>query len=87
MRTDIVNKIDLMCEECGYRWTINPQPLMMPDAEWLVLVCPNCLKTTTKLDWRGGTKLPLESRGYWSHRYSEGKRLVVLPSTYSVEEM
>ncbi len=87
MRTDIVNKIDLMCEECGHQWTINPQPLLLPGQEWLVLVCPNCLKTTTKLDWRGGTKFPREGKGYWSHHYAEGKRLVVLPSTYSTEEM
>jgi len=78
MRTDITNKIDLMCKECGHQWTINPQPQMMPDDEWLIVCCPNCLKTTIKLDWRGATRFPLG--------WGRGS-LVVLPSTFSTEEM
>jgi len=77
MRTDIVDRIDLMCEECGHQWTINPQPQLMPDYEWIILCCLNCYKTTIKLDWRGATIFPR-----W-----HGWGLLMLPSTFYTEEM
>ncbi len=77
MRTDIVDRVDLLCEECGHQWSINPQTLMTPDEEWLVLVCPNCLKTTALLNWRGASKFPVEG---------SRRGLVVRPSTYSTED-
>ena len=77
MRTDIVDRVDLLCEECGHQWSINPQTLMTPGQEWLVLVCPNCLNTTALLNWRGASKFPVEG---------SKRGLVVRPSTYPTEE-
>jgi hypothetical protein len=76
VRTDIVDRVDLKCEDCGYEWSINPQPLMTPGEEWLVVVCPNCQNTTALLNWRGASRYPVEG---------SKRGLVVRPTTFNTE--